>query len=92
MELAGVRIVVAHITPRPESGSTGQAMVVVSGHSHIASLEQHGPVLYLNPGSAGPRRFGRPRTIAQLEIWPPAAGETAGSPRVAARIISVDDR
>jgi putative phosphoesterase len=91
VELAGVRIVVAHVALRPEGGSSGQAMVVVSGHSHIASLEQRGPVLYLNPGSAGPRRFGRPRTIAQLEIWPPAAGEPAESPRVAARILSADD-
>ena len=88
VELAGVRIVVAHMAPRPEGGSGGQAMVVVSGHSHIASLDQRGLVLYLNPGSAGPRRFGRPQTIAQLEIWPPAAGEAAALPRVAARILS----
>jgi uncharacterized protein len=92
MELGGVRIVVGHMSPRPASGSGEQAMVVVSGHSHIASLEQRGPVLHVNPGSAGPRRFGRPRTIARLEIWPPAAGEAAGSPRVAARILSVDDQ
>jgi len=92
VELAGVRIVVGHIAPRPVSGGGGQAMVVVSGHSHIASLEQRGPVLHVNPGSAGPRRFGRPRTIAKLEIWPPAAGEAAGSPRVAARILSADDQ
>jgi hypothetical protein len=66
--------------------------VVVSGHSHVARLEQQGPVLYLNPGSAGPRRFGRPRTIAQLEIWAPTGSEPGGFPRVTAHILSAEDR
>ncbi len=92
LELAGVRIVVGHIAPRPESGGDGRVMVVVSGHSHVARLEQQGPVLYLNPGSAGPRRFGRPRTIAQLEIWAPTGTELGGSPRVTAHILSAEDR
>jgi len=40
--------------------------IVVSGHSHKpATLERSG-VLYLNPGSAGPRRFKLPVTIARL--------------------------
>lgn len=42
--------------------------VVVSGHSHIASIEQGPGVLLLNPGSAGPRRFRLPVTIAIVEI------------------------
>jgi putative phosphoesterase len=92
VELAGVHIVVGHIAPRPASGSAGQALVVVSGHSHIASLEQRGPVLHINPGSAGPRRFGRPRTIAKLEIWPPVGGAAAGAPRVEAHILVADER
>ena len=91
VELAGVRVVVGHMAPRLESENGGQAMVVISGHSHIASLEQRGSVLHLNPGSAGPRRFGRARTIAQLEIWAPAAGEPGGSPRVMARILSAEE-
>ncbi len=42
--------------------------VVVYGHSHRPLAEQRGPVLYLNPGSAGPRRFSLPISVAQLEI------------------------
>lgn len=42
--------------------------VVVSGHSHKPKKEMHDGVLYLNPGSAGPRRFSLPASIALLEI------------------------
>lgn len=42
--------------------------VVVSGHSHKPSVEQRKGVLYVNPGSAGPRRFSLPVTIARLKI------------------------
>lgn len=41
---------------------------VISGHSHRPSIEHHHGVLYLNPGSAGPRRFQLPITVAQLRI------------------------
>ncbi len=41
---------------------------VVSGHSHRPSITQQAGVLYLNPGSAGPRRFSLPVTIAKLVI------------------------
>lgn len=40
--------------------------VVISGHSHKPSIEQRNGVLYLNPGSAGPRRFNLPITIALI--------------------------
>ena len=42
--------------------------VVVSGHSHRARIETIEGVLYLNPGSAGPRRFNLPVTLATLEV------------------------
>ena len=42
--------------------------VVVTGHSHIATIETRDGVLYLNPGSAGPRRFNRPITLATISI------------------------
>jgi uncharacterized protein len=51
--------------------------VVVTGHSHRPVVEDRGGVLYLNPGSAGPRRFKLPISLALLEI--------AGS-KVSARI------
>jgi putative phosphoesterase len=42
--------------------------VVVSGHSHRPRIQTIDDVLYLNPGSAGPRRFKLPVTLATLEI------------------------
>jgi putative phosphoesterase len=41
---------------------------VISGHSHQAQISVEAGVLYLNPGSAGPRRFRLPVTLAILEI------------------------
>ena len=40
--------------------------VVISGHSHKPSIEEVGPILWLNPGAAGPRRFRLPITLAFL--------------------------
>lgn len=42
--------------------------VVVSGHSHRPSVEERGGVLYVNPGSAGPRRFKLPIAMGELVI------------------------
>jgi len=42
--------------------------VVISGHSHQPRIETVQGVLYLNPGSAGPRRFSLPVTLAILEL------------------------
>jgi len=44
--------------------------VVVYGHSHQPSVETRNGVLYVNPGSAGPRRFKLPVCVARLEIGP----------------------
>ena len=41
---------------------------VISGHSHRPSAEVRDGILFLNPGSAGPRRFSLPITIATLEV------------------------
>jgi putative phosphoesterase len=42
--------------------------VVVSGHSHKPGKTQRDGVLYINPGSAGPRRFQLPLTVARLNL------------------------
>ena len=42
--------------------------VVVSGHSHRPACVERGGVLYVNPGSAGPRRFTLPIAAAELRI------------------------
>ncbi len=57
--------------------------VVISGHSHRPLIRRHGGVLYLNPGSAGPRRFKLPISLARIEI-------TAGMAR--SFLIPLNDR
>ena len=42
--------------------------VVVSGHSHKPKIEERAGVLYVNPGSAGPRRFKLPIAVAELIV------------------------
>jgi len=42
--------------------------VVISGHSHRPQIEQREGILFVNPGSAGPRRFKLPISIARLII------------------------
>jgi len=47
--------------------SAGIAMVI-SGHSHQPEIETRNGVIYLNPGSAGPRRFKLPVTLALVTL------------------------
>jgi len=67
LTLAGKRFYVIHnikeldLDPR----SAGFA-AVISGHSHMPKSETRDGVLYLNPGSAGPRRFKLPVAVAKL--------------------------
>jgi len=42
--------------------------VVVSGHSHQPGQTERDGVIYINPGSAGPRRFQLPITVARLDL------------------------
>jgi putative phosphoesterase len=41
---------------------------VVFGHSHLPSIESRQGVLFLNPGSAGPRRFKLPVAVARVRV------------------------
>jgi putative phosphoesterase len=50
-----------------EPGAAG-VRVVVSGHSHKPSVEQRDGILYVNPGSAGPRRFNLPISVGELMV------------------------
>jgi putative phosphoesterase len=69
IELAGCLIYIVHslddLDLNPQAASIG---VVLYGHSHQPSIEHRHRVLYLNPGSAGPRRFNLPITYALLRI------------------------
>jgi putative phosphoesterase len=42
--------------------------VVVSGHSHQPSIHERNGVLFVNPGSAGPRRFNLPVSLALMYV------------------------
>ncbi len=42
--------------------------IVISGHSHKSGKTERDGVLYINPGSAGPRRFRLPVTVARLRL------------------------
>lgn len=42
--------------------------VVIAGHSHQPRIERRDGVLYINPGSAGPRRFRLPISVALLQL------------------------
>ena len=69
MEAGGLRLFAIHDLALLRIDPVAEGIqVVVSGHSHRPLAEQRGPVLYLNPGSAGPRRFKLPISIAELRI------------------------
>jgi len=69
VEVGGVSLYVLHdlheldLDPR----AAGFA-AIIAGHSHQPRLEERDGVLYLNPGSAGPRRFKLPISLARLTV------------------------
>lgn len=69
IELAGCLIYMLHalkdLDLHPHAAGIS---IVVYGHSHQPSIEYRDSVLYLNPGSAGPRRFNLPISFARLRI------------------------
>jgi predicted phosphodiesterase len=42
--------------------------LVIAGHSHRPRIDHRGSVTYLNPGSAGPRRFSLPISVALIDV------------------------
>jgi uncharacterized protein len=69
LELAGIRIVVIHDLQELEIDPAAAGFhVVVAGHSHRPVREMRGAVLFVNPGSAGPRRFRLPVSVGRLTI------------------------
>ena len=70
VRLAGKSIYVLHDLKTLQADPGAGIDVIVSGHSHIPKIETVRGVLYLNPGSAGRRRFKLPITLATLEVTP----------------------
>lgn len=68
VELFGRRLYLLHDRQQLRLDPAAEGIdIVISGHSHQPHIETLGGVLYLNPGSAGPRRFRLPVTLATLE-------------------------
>ncbi len=69
IELAGCLLYMLHsIDDLDLNPQAAGIAAVIYGHSHKPSIEHRDGVLYLNPGSAGPRRFNLPITCALLRI------------------------
>jgi len=69
IELGGVRLYAIHDLAALDIDPAAEGIrVVVSGHSHRPLAEERAGVLYINPGSAGPRRFRLPISVAELRI------------------------
>jgi hypothetical protein len=69
VQLGGASILVLHdladLRRAPDAGGAG---TVVTGHSHKPRVEERDGVLYVNPGSAGPRRFSLPISAGELIV------------------------
>jgi len=69
VEIAARRIYVIHdLAQLKLDPAAARLDVVVAGHSHRPREERRGGVLYVNPGSAGPRRFKLPIAVATLAL------------------------
>jgi putative phosphoesterase len=83
VEIEEVNICVIHnINDLDFNPAAAGYRIVVSGHSHMPSVSEKNGVMYLNPGSAGPRRFKLPIAVARLNI----DGKSAGAEIIAINV------
>ena len=67
--VGGRRVLVVHEKTHAAARTPAAGIdVVVTGHSHRPLVEWRDGVLFVNPGSAGPRRFSLPVTVARLIV------------------------
>ena len=78
--VAGLRVLIHH-GHLPVDEAAFHPDIVITGHTHVPKIGQAGMVLRLNPGSAGPRRFNLPVTVARI---------TVRQGRASARLIPLD--
>jgi putative phosphoesterase len=65
----GVRVYLLHILDELDLDPAAAGMAAVMyGHTHDPKVERRGGVWYVNPGSAGPRRFSLPVTVARMYV------------------------
>ena len=71
LQINGVKFQVIHDVNELESDPSAEGIdAVISGHSHKPSVIERDGVLFINPGSAGPRRFKLPVTVSRLRLRP----------------------
>jgi len=69
VKFEGALVYVIHDVARLDVDAQAAGIsVVVSGHSHQPKTQERNGVLFVNPGSAGPRRFRLPIAVAELSI------------------------
>lgn len=69
VEVDGVSIYVLHDLHKLALDPVASGIdMVITGHSHQPKITEQDGVIYLNPGSAGPRRFDYPVSVAHVEI------------------------
>lgn len=69
LQVSGCYIYILHIIDELKIDPVAAGFqVVVYGHSHKPAIDRKDGVLYVNPGSAGPRRFSLPVAVATLTI------------------------
>lgn len=67
--IGGVTIYMLHdVKDLGDDAAIAGVKVIVSGHSHKPRIEERDSRLFVNPGSAGPRRFKLPVTVARMVI------------------------
>ena len=69
LDIEGRRLYVLHDVSRLDlDPAAARIAVIIAGHSHRPAAAEKNGVLFLNPGSAGPRRFRLPISVATLHI------------------------
>jgi putative phosphoesterase len=69
VEIAGHFFYIIHILENIDLDPAAAGInVVISGHSHMPDLSRRGKILYMNPGSAGPRRLTKPVSMGKIVI------------------------
>jgi uncharacterized protein len=84
IDIGKVKIYVLHDLGELHAGLEERGVqVVISGHSHRPSINMERGILFVNPGSAGPRRFRLPISLGFLEI-------TNGQPKARLQRLEID--
>jgi uncharacterized protein len=72
LEVSGLKIFAIHQLDRLDTLHLDPVSlgfdIIIHGHSHRPAIKWHGDVLLLNPGSAGPRRFDLPVSLARIRV------------------------